>query len=53
VGTVVLDKSSVDNLSQEYYNYTVSYNDGDLKLPAYVDDNWGAAGQLQVIKNLY
>jgi hypothetical protein len=22
-------------------------------LPAYVDDNWGAAGQLQVIKNLY
>jgi hypothetical protein len=53
VGTVVLDKSSVDNLSQEYYNYTVSYTDGDLTLPAYVDDNWGAAGQLQVIKNLY
>jgi hypothetical protein len=53
VGTVVLDKSSVDGLTQEYYNYTVTYTDGDLKLPAYVDDNWGAAGQLQVINNVF
>lgn len=56
VGTVTLDQANVANLSQEYYNYTVSYTGsavGNLTIAAYTDDNWGAAGQLQVISNVY
>lgn len=53
VGTVTLDQANIANLTQEYYNYTVSYTYGNLTLPAYVDDNWGAAGQLQIIKHLF
>ncbi len=56
VGTVTLDQANVANLTQEYYNYTVSYTGtavGNLTLPAYTDDNWGAAGQMQVISNVY
>jgi hypothetical protein len=56
VGTVTLDQANVANLTQEYYNYTVSYTGtavGNLTLPAYTDDNWGAVGQMQVISNVY
>ncbi len=53
-GTVVLDQANVANLTQEYYNYTVKYTgNGNLTLPTYVDDNWGAAGQLQVISSVF
>lgn len=53
-GTVVLDQANVANLTQEYYNYTVKYTgNGNLILPTYVDDNWGAAGQLQVISSVF
>lgn len=53
IGTIVIDQANIANLTQEYYNYTISYNSGNLTLPAYTDDNWGAAGQLQVISNVY
>lgn len=56
IGMVTLDQANVANLTQEYYNYTVSYTGtavGNLTLPAYTDDNWGAAGQMQVISNVY
>lgn len=53
IGTVIIDQANIANLKQEYYNYTISYNSGNLTLPAYTDDNWGAAGQLQVISNVY
>jgi hypothetical protein len=53
IGQVVLDQANVANLDQQYYNYTISYTDGELTRPAYTDDNWGAAGQLQVISNVY
>jgi len=53
IGQVVIDQANVANLSQEYYNYTIRYTDGSLLRPAYTDDNWGAAGQLQVISNVY
>lgn len=53
IGTVTLNQANVANLSQEFYNYTISYTSGNLTLPAYADDNWGAAGQLQVLHNTY
>ena len=52
-GSVTLNQANVANLTQEFYNYTISYNSGNLTLPAYTDDNWGAAGQLQVLHNIY
>lgn len=53
IGSVILDQANVANLTQEFYNYTISYTSGNLTLPAYTDDNWGAAGQLQVITNVF
>lgn len=53
VGSIIIDQANIANLDQEFYNYTISYNSGNLTLPAYVDDNWGAAGQLQVLKNIF
>lgn len=53
LASVTLDQANVANLTQEFYNYTISYNSGSLTLPAYTDDNWGAAGQLQVLHNIY
>ena len=53
VGTVTIDQANIANLNQEFYNYTISYSYGNLTLPAYVDDNWGAAGQLQIIKGVF
>lgn len=53
IGTVTLHQANVANLTQEFYNYTISYTSGNLTLPAYTDDNWGAAGQLQVLHNIY
>lgn len=53
VGTVIIDQANVAALTQELYNYSVTYDYGNLKLAAYTDDNWGAIGQLQVLSNSY
>jgi len=52
IGSVTLDTANVANLTQEYYNYTITYNSGNLKLPTYVDDNFGASGQLHVVSSV-
>lgn len=53
VGTVTLDTANIANLTQDYYNYTITYTGtGNLTLPTYVDDNFGAAGQLHVVSNV-
>ena len=53
IGSVTLYQSNIASLSDELYNYTISYTQGNLTLPAYTDDNWGAAGQLQILRNIY
>ena len=53
IGSVTLDQANIANFTDELYNYTISYTQGNLTLPAYTDDNWGAAGQLQVLHNIY
>lgn len=53
IGEVVIPQANVDLLTREHYTYSISYTSGNLTLPAYVDDNWGASGQLQVIRNSF
>jgi hypothetical protein len=53
IGTVTLDTANVANLTLQRYNYTISYTYGNLTLPTYTDDNWGASGQMEVISNVY
>lgn len=53
IGSVTIDRANVALLKEAMYNYTVSYTSGNLKLPAYTDDNWGAVGQLQVISSIF
>lgn len=50
---VTITRADLATLDQEFYNFSISYRDGDLDLPAYVDDNYGAAGQLQVLDNAF
>jgi hypothetical protein len=52
IGQITIDSANIANLTQEYYNYTITYNSGALKLPTYVDDNFGAQGQLHVISSI-
>lgn len=53
IGIVLVDDANVSVLTQELYNYAISYTTGNLTLPAYTDDNWGAIGQLQVISSVF
>lgn len=46
---VVITKQQLLGLDKEFYNYSISYQLGDLELPAYVDDNYGAFGEIQVL----
>ena len=50
---VLIDQANVNLLERDMYKYSVSatYNDadfGNVTIPTYVDDNWGATGQLLV-----
>ena len=53
LGQVTLYQANIANLSYDLYNYTISYTSGNLTLPAYTDDNWEAAGQLEIQRNIY
>jgi len=52
IGSINIDTANIANLTQEYYNYTITYNSGGAKLPTYVDDNFGASGQLHIVSSL-
>jgi hypothetical protein len=50
---VLIDQANVDLFDRDMYKYSISasYNDadfGNVTIPTYVDDNWGATGQLLV-----
>ena len=52
ITTVIIDKSITAGLEQEYYEYIVTYTDGNVTLPTYVDSNWDAIGQIQVMQGV-
>ena len=55
-GSVVINQANAANLTQEWYYFTIKYNsptNGNITLPAFVDDNFGAVGKIQVISNVF
>ena len=51
--TLVITQQDLAPLDQEFYNYSIAYSTGENNMPAYTDDNYGAAGQLQIINNVF
>jgi hypothetical protein len=56
VGTITIPAENMTGFTRTNYTYAINYSapaTGNLTLPAYIDDNWGAAGQLQVVQTAY
>lgn len=55
LGTVIIDKASVDSLEQRFYKLTTkTINQDDLaEAPLYTDDNYGVPLDLQVLPAYY
>ena len=53
LGTVTLSSTDLTQLDLEQYTYNVKINNGSANVAAYVDDNYGAAGQLQISSAAY
>jgi hypothetical protein len=53
LGTVTISSLNMIQLTAEQYNYNVKINNGTANIAAYVDDNYGAAGQIMVSSAAY
>ena len=53
LGTVTLTSADLTNLTREQYTYAVVVNTGSANVAAYVDDNYGASGQLILSNTAY
>jgi len=53
LGTVTISSLNMVQLTAEQYNYNVKINNGTANIAAYVDDNYGAAGQIMVSSAAY
>jgi hypothetical protein len=53
LGTVTISSLNMVQLTAEQYNYNVKINNGSANIAAYVDDNYGAAGQMMVSSAAY
>lgn len=52
-GSVLIPRDNINAFEREQYLYSIYYIDGNIQFPAYVDDNWGAQGQMQIIGTAY
>ena len=52
-GTVLIPRDQVNAFQRDQYIYSIYYTTGVYQFPAYVDDNWGAQGQMSVISTAY
>jgi len=52
-GTVLIPRENINGFDRDQYLYSIYYTQGNLQFPSYVDDNWGAQGQMQVISTSY
>lgn len=52
-GTVLIPRENVNGFERDQYIYSIYYTSGNLQFPAYVDDNYGAQGQMMVIGTAY
>ena len=53
IGTVTLSSLDLVQLDRDVYTYNVKVNNGSANIAAYVDDNYGAAGQIFVSNTAY
>jgi len=53
LGSVTISSLNMVQLTAEQYNYNVKINNGSANIAAYVDDNYGAAGQIMVSSSAY
>lgn len=53
IGSVTISSLDMVQLDREQYTYNVKINNGTSNIAAYVDDNYGAAGQIQVSSAAY
>jgi hypothetical protein len=53
LGTVTIRSSDMVQLDREQYLYNVKINNGSANIAGYVDDNYGAAGQIMVSSAAY
>ena len=53
LGTVTISSLNMVQLTAEQYNYNVKINNGTANIAAYVDDNYGAAGQIMISSAAY
>jgi hypothetical protein len=51
--TVLIPRDQVNAFERDQYIYSIYYTSGNLQFPAYVDDNWGAQGQMFVVSTAY
>lgn len=52
-GTVTIPVANVNQFERDQYIYSIYYTSGNVNYPAYVDDNWGAQGQMAVVSTAY
>jgi hypothetical protein len=52
-GTVLIPRQDINGFDRDQYIYSIYYTSGNLQFPAYVDDNFGAQGQMQVISTSF
>ena len=53
LGTVTVSSLDMVQLEREQYTYNVKINTGSANIASYVDDNYGAAGQVMVRSDAY
>ena len=53
IGTVLIPMENINGWARTNYTYSIWVEDGGYNFPTYVDDNWGAQGQIQVIPSAY
>ena len=47
-GTVLIPRDNINGFERDQYTYSVYYTSGNLQFAAYVDDNYGASGQMVI-----
>lgn len=52
-GTVTIPVANVNQFERDQYIYSIYYTSGNVNYAAYVDDNWGAQGQMFVVSTAY
>jgi hypothetical protein len=53
IGTILIPRENVNGFERDQYTYSIYYTSGNLQYAAYVDDNWGAQGQMYVNGTAY